>query len=148
MTDRTERYVVLPLLGAVAFWVPDTLVHLVRSTHFDSPDVVVVTVLMPLSLFGGWFIVSRTRRRSMSSTAIPFLCGIWLTGGLFMSLGWVLKVSDPASSVWLSTLLGIVPIYTFMAATYDGSLFALLLISVVLFTAWLLPLARGKVQLS
>ena len=38
-----------------------------------------------------------------------------------------------------------VPIYTGMAATYDGSLFALLLASFVLFLSWVPPL-NGQEQ--
>jgi hypothetical protein len=146
--DKAVKFVTVPLVGAAAFWLPDTVVHLVRSTRFDTPDVLLVTALMPVSLSLFWLVVSRALKTPMSSVAIPFMCGIWFTGGLFMSLGWIWSVSNPVSSVSFSTVVGIVPIYTFMAATYDGSLFALLGVSVVLVGGWLLPMAVGKVQTS
>jgi hypothetical protein len=72
--------------------------------------------------------------------------GIWATGGLFMSLGWMLSTNSPGQSIALSTILGVIPIYTFMASAYDGSMFALLFISIVLFLAWVLPLSVGKTK--
>jgi hypothetical protein len=52
--------------------------------------------------------------------------------------------THPAHSLAISSLLGIIPIYTFMAATYDGSLAALLLVSIVLFLTWTLPMGLAK----
>jgi low temperature requirement protein LtrA len=61
-----------------------------------------------------------------------------------MSLGWMLSTTSPVHSLAISSLLGIIPIYTFMAATYDGSAAALLLVSIVLFLTWILPMGFGK----
>jgi hypothetical protein len=107
--------------------------HLIRNVQFDRRDVMVVTVLMPLCLCVGWVAASKILTRSLASVAPQFLLGIWVTGGLLMSLGWMLSTASPLHSLAISSLLGIIPIYTFMAATYDGSLAALLLVSIILF---------------
>jgi hypothetical protein len=144
MSDKALRWFLLPLLGGLSFWLPDTVTHLVRNVQFDRRDVMVVIVLMPLCLCAGWVAVSKILRKSLVSVAPQFLLGIWVTGGLLMSLGWMLSTPSPLHSLAVSSVLGIVPIYTFMAATYDGSLAALLLVSIVLFLAWVLPMGFAK----
>lgn len=144
MTEKTTKWFLLPLLGGLSFWLPDTVAHLIRSVQFDRRDVVVVTVLMPLCLCAGWVAASKILTRSLASVAPQFLMGIWVTGGLLMSLGWMLSTPSPVHSLAISSLLGIIPIYTFMAATYDGSLGALLLVSIILFLAWILPMGSAK----
>jgi hypothetical protein len=104
----------------------------------------VVTILMPLCLCAGWVAVSKILRKSLVSVAPQFLLGIWVTGGLLMSLGWMLSTPSPLHSLAVSSVLGIIPIYTFMAAAYDGSLAALLLVSIVLLLAWILPMGFAK----
>jgi hypothetical protein len=54
MTEKTTKWFLLPLLGGLSFWLPDTVMHLIRNVQFDRRDVMVVTVLMPLSLFAAW----------------------------------------------------------------------------------------------
>jgi len=144
MTGKTTKRFLLPLLGGLLFWLPDTVTHLIRNAQFDRHDVMVVTLLMPLCLCAGWVAASMILTRSLASVAPQFLLGIWVTGGLLMSLGWMLSTPSPVHSLAISTLLGIIPIYTFMAATYDGSLGALVLVSIVLFLAWILPTGLGK----
>jgi len=144
MTDKATNWLLLPLLGGLSFWLPDTLTHLIRNVQFDRRGVMVLTVLMPLSLCAGWVAASKILTRSLASVAPRFLLGIWVTGGLLMSLGWMLSTPSPVHSLAVSSFLGIIPIYTFMAATYDGSLAALLLVSVVLFLTWILPMGLGK----
>src|SRR5215469_14942135 len=140
MTEKTTKWFLLPLLGGLSFWLPDTVMHLIRNVRFDRRDVMVVTVLMPLSLCAGWVAASKILTRSLVSIAPRLLLGIWVTGGLLMSLGWMLSTTSPVHSLAISSLLGIIPIYTFMAATYDGSAAALLLVSIVLFLTWILPI--------
>lgn len=42
--------------------------------------------------------------------------------------------------------MSLVPIYTFIMATYDGSLGALLVVSLVLFLGWIFPLSGLRVK--
>jgi hypothetical protein len=59
--------------------------------------------------------------------------------GLLM-LGWTLSTTSTVHSLAISSVLGIIPIYTLMAAAYDGSLAAAWLVSRVLCLAWILPM--------
>lgn len=137
MTDKKHKWLTLPLVGGLSFWFPDTVLHLVRNVRFDDSDVWIATISMLFCLFVAWIAASKTLRRSPSAIAPQFLLGIWVTGGLFMSLGWMLSTPNPLRSLAISSLLGIIPIHTFMAATYDGSLLALLLVSAVLIPTWI-----------
>jgi hypothetical protein len=144
MGENAPRWFLLPLLGGLSFWLPDTVTHLIRSVQFDRRDVMVVTVLMPLCLCAAGVAASKILKRSLVAIAPQLLLGIWVTGGLLMSLGWMLSTRSPLHSLAVSSVLGIIPIYTFMAAAYDGSLAALLLVSIVLFVAWILPMGFAK----
>jgi hypothetical protein len=67
------------------------------------------------------------------------LLGIWVLGGVFMTIGASFSgggFANGISSGLVIVAMSLVPVYTFIMATYDGSLFALLLISFVLFLAW------------
>ncbi len=144
MSDKALKWFLLPLLGGLSFWLPDTFTHLIRNAQFDRRDVMVITVLMPLCLFAVWVATSKILRKSLVSVAPQFLVGVWATGGLLMSLGWMLSTTSPLHSLAVSSVLGILPVYTLMAATYDGSLAALLLVSLVLFLVWILPMAFAR----
>ena len=63
------------------------------------------------------------------------LVGVWLTGGLFMMItatasGGGFAGANGVRDSFFVLLLSVIPIYTFIAATYDGSLFALLAVTV------------------
>ena len=78
--------------------------------------------------------------------AIRMLPGIWLMGGISMAL-WASFAGGGFSNLDLRGAISLiaiswVPIYTCMAATYDGSLFALLVASTGLFLIWILPSMR------
>lgn len=49
------RLIKLMLLGAVGFWLPDTLLHVWRGNKFSGRDVVIATVLSPLMLLITFF---------------------------------------------------------------------------------------------
>ena len=75
------------------------------------------------------------------------LAGIWLLGGLFMTMGASfsgggLVGPDGARGVVFVLLLSLFPGYTFIMATYDGSLLALLLVTVAAFLVWILQLSK------
>ena len=127
----------LMLLGALSFWIPDVLWHAVTAKK-DIPGLAALTiptVSMPLCLLGLYLFLKR-RSTSGSTEAIgpALMLGIWTLGGLFMTIGasfeggGFLGPDGFKGGVGL-TLLAIVPIYTFVVATYDGSLGALVVAS-------------------
>jgi hypothetical protein len=79
------------------------------------------------------------------------LLGIWLLGGLAMTAGASFcggGFAGPNGVMGTAIVIGmsLVPIYTFVMATYDGSLGALLMVTVILFIAMLLPFGRLKAR--
>ena len=138
-------------LGAVGFWAPDIAVHAIRRNLFASNDVLALTVTMPLVLFVSWAAVAKYLGITAKASAIRMLLGIWLPGGLCMAIaasfsGGGFVGPDGLRGAVSVIGLSLLPIYTFIMATYDGSLGALLLVTAVLLIVWLLPLKRLKVQ--
>ena len=144
MANRTRKWIVLPLIGGLSFWLPDSMMHLIRSVRFDRSDVWITTISMLFSLSVAWIFTSKFLGRNLRFVAPHLLLGIWITGGLMMSLGWISSTPHPLKSVAISGVLGIIPMFTFMAAAYDGSLLALLLASIVLFSAWIWRMSVDK----
>lgn len=131
----------LMLLSAVGFWLPDTLVHALRTYKFSSSDVTVISVAMPLSLLLTLVLSKRVLEADPLKHIGAIIAGIWLFGGLFMMLGASFSgggFSSPQGVRWAvtSTALSLFPPYTFILATYDGALGALLLVTAVAAIVW------------
>jgi hypothetical protein len=139
------------MLGALAFWLPDVIGHLAWGSAFGGVAVLLITVVMPVATLWAFARVDVAALRTLRGwpRALLMLLGIWSLGPVFMMLsatadgGGFLTFDSTAD--WL--MMFQVPASTFIAATYDGALGALLL------TTLLLPLAaaigsrtkRGKV---
>lgn len=125
------------LLGGISFWTPDIIIHALRSYKFSGPDVLVVTLLSLGSLLVCYGMVSWSldKRRKAPLIAIPMLIGIWLLGSTAMMIGASYSGGGFASSevsTWYGVALGLLPPYTFIMATYDGILGALLIAHVLM----------------
>lgn len=141
MASRLGKSLLIVLLGALAFWGPDVVVHAVSRYSFNGLGVLAVTVGCPLVLFSTLFPFARSVQVSPGRTAIRMLLGIWLFGGLFMMAGASFSgggfsTPDGVLGGFTVALMSLLPIYTFIMATYDGSLGALLLSSIVLVFIW------------
>ena len=138
----------LMALGAVSFWLPDTLYQAIKGSKFDWPDVRILTALMPLTLLGTYILTKkRYRNESERRVGVPMMLGVWLLGGIFITISASLSgggFAGPSgfSGGIISLLLSFVPPYLFILATYDGSLGALLIVSVVATIIW--AVARRK----
>lgn len=142
---KSTRVLGLMLLGAAGFWSPDLVLHAVRGHNFASRDVHIVTVVMPLT-FLGTFVAAR-RSNKAGRIGLPMVAGIWLLGGLFMAIsasfsGGGFVGPDGYRGAAFVVLLSLVPIYTFMLAAYDGSLFALVLVTGISLLVWILQLSK------
>jgi hypothetical protein len=136
--QSVSSFAKLMLLGAFSFWIPDVLWHAVTGRK-DVPGVValtVPTVSMPLCLLGLYVFL---KRRSTKGSAEPIgpalMLGIWTLGGLFMVIGASFEGGgflgpDGFKGAVELILLAIVPMYTYVMATYDTSLGALILASI------------------
>ncbi len=156
-STKWTRLFKLSLLGAVAFWLPDVLLHAFRGYNFNGRDVGVVTIVCPLTLLTVFLVASLTDKATPPKSIFPaFVAGVWLFGGLFMLVGASfagvgLLAPDGVRGAMFWMLLSLVPIYTFIMATYDGALAALLLVTAFAVPIWLversgIPLRFGRPQ--
>jgi hypothetical protein len=124
----------LMALGAIGFWLPDTLLHAWRRYNFNNRDVWAVSVICPLTLLATLFLCRWLDNTPRKRVGLSLIAGVWIFGGLFMMTGASFAGGGFASpdglkGAAMNTLLSVVPIYTFILATYDGSLFGLLLVT-------------------
>ena len=136
------RLLKLMLLGAAGFWLPDVALHALRRFDFSGRDVWIVTAIAPLTLLITFLVVKRVGKGSATrQIGLPLLVGVWLFGGLFMMLGASFSGGGLMSPngirfVLLTALLSVIPPYTFILATYDGALYALLIVTAVGCVVW------------
>ncbi len=136
MSLRTpSRIFKLMALGTACFWLPDVLLHAVRGDKFGRGDVLLISIAMPLTFLGAYLLAAKQYRGESRRGVVGLLiAGVWLFGGLFMMIGASFSGGDFAgpnglhSAVTL-TLTSVVPIFTYVMSAYDGSLLALLIVS-------------------
>jgi len=121
--------------GAISFWFPDVAVHIEAGQDFDSRHVWVITILLPATFLFA-YVVARNfaAMRDFKWPGAAMLLGVWLSGGLFMTVAAMPSGSEfvGAVGVWrlVVILLSVIPIVTYILASFDGSLFALLAVTV------------------
>ncbi|HTC65309.1 MAG TPA: hypothetical protein VK709_20885 [Candidatus Saccharimonadales bacterium] len=92
-----------------------------------------ITVLMPLTLLVTYlFVKRRTTNEPQRRVGLPLMLGVWTLGGLFITAGSSFSGGgfvgpDGFRGGVFITLIGLVPPITYILATYDGSLGALVL---------------------
>jgi hypothetical protein len=139
----------LMVYGAVSFWVPDILWHVIRGSQFGGRDALGITVLLPISLLGTYILVKRLQRNEHENGILRWmLLGLWLLGGFFIMvggsfLGAGFARSSDLSDFLQSLLISLIPGIVYIMATYDGSLGALFVVSIVPLFIWIFWL-HGK----
>jgi hypothetical protein len=122
-------------VGALAFWLPEIGLY---AWHRQELNGKLVTFLLPSALLFVYLLVSilRPKRIAKPSAAIFMVLGVVFLGTLAMTIGATIRGAgfwDHPGSTLLGVLLGTaVPIYAFIAATYDGSLYALVFVSILM----------------
>ena len=111
---------------------------------FWHPTHLLLTILLPLCFTYTYVIARRRYCNAKTFIALPMLIGLWTLGGLFMSVSASFSGGGFASpgglrDAFLLILLSFLPPYTFMMATYNGTLFGLLLATVAPLFAGVLP---------
>ena len=137
----------LLLVGAISFWLPDVIVHGLARYSFSRTHVVALTAVLPFCFTCAYAIVKRRYHTVNAFVALPMLIGLWTCGGLFMTLGASFSGGGFAGpgglrETVLVILISFFPPITFIMATYDGTLFALLLATVARLFVWLF--LRGR----
>ena len=136
------------LLGATGFWLPDVFLRALRAQNFNSRDVRIITMVMPLTLLGT-FLAAKWANTEMRNRwiGLSMIAGVWLLGGFFMTIGASFSGGgfmgpDGARGAVLMMVLSLFPMYTFIMATYDGSLGALLLVTLAALLGLILHLSK------
>ena len=132
---RSELMVGFAALGAFSFWFPDVLLHLHAGPNLDSRHGWAITVLAPAIFLMAYVVARRfAGRQHFNWPGATMLLGVWLSGGLFMTLAAMASGSNfvGGTGLWrlVVIVVSIIPIVTYVLASYDGSLFALLAITV------------------
>ena len=126
---------VFAVTGALSFWLPDVAAHAHSGSNLDSRHLWAITILMPMAFLFAYLVARKFAiKRQFRWTGAAMLLGVWLSGGLFMTLA--AMVSGSAFFVGngigrlVVIVLSVIPIVTYILAAFDGSLFALLGITV------------------
>jgi len=128
-----RRMLMLLIWGALAFWGPKLAFEAGVGKHAGTQ---VMTWLLPASfLLFASITAYQSRDRSLPSAAIFMCLGLWLLGGIAILASATLQGAgyrtDTLGQALVVTLLSFIPIYTAILATYDGTLYALLLTLIV-----------------
>jgi len=117
------------LMGGMAFWLPEIILYAWTRHELNGK---LLTFLLPSCLLVVYLLISTLRPKGIAkpSASIFMVLGVLFLGTLAMTIGATLRgagfLEHPGSTL-VGVLLGtVIPIYAFIAATHDGSLYALM----------------------
>ena len=132
-TKRRRLALSFAVGGALSFWLPDVAVHFDTGPNFDSRHVWVCTILMPATFLFAYLVARRFgMKRDFKWVGPAMLLGVWLTGGLFMTLATTSGsgfVGVDGVGRLLIIVFSVIPVVTLLLAGNDGSLLALLAVT-------------------
>jgi hypothetical protein len=154
---RLRLALLFAVSGALSFWLPEILIHLDAGPSLDSRHEWAITMVAPATFLVSYVTALKlARRRDFNWPGAAMLLGVWLGGGLFMTLSAMATGAEfmGATGIWrlVVILLSVVPIVTYILAAYDGSFFALLAVTLggLIFwgvrTGWILWNTGSSVQ--
>jgi hypothetical protein len=134
---RATKALTHALLGAFVFWTPNIVVHWIIAYRFSGFVVIGLTVLLPAVtiLFFRGFLWPSLKQESRLSPALFAVLGIWIAGPSMLTFsasfcGGGLTQPDAWRFFVFGTLL--FPLFTFVMSAYDGTVFAVLLTTLLL----------------
>jgi hypothetical protein len=121
--------------GAISFWLPDVAVHAEGGPNLDASHAEAITAIAPLTFLFAYLVARRFASNHHFGMVGPtMLLGVWLSGGLFMTIGAILSRSEfiGGTGIWRLVMIcmSVIPVVTWLLAASDGSQFALLIITV------------------
>lgn len=133
-TKKPRLALMFAIAGALSFWLPDLAIHVNAAQNFGSPQVRLITILLPAMFLVAYVVARRVGvKRDFKWVGVAMLLGVWLAGGVFMTLSATASGGGFAGTGVLGALLimviSVIPIVTFILAASDGSLFALLAVT-------------------
>ncbi|MEW6128914.1 MAG: hypothetical protein AB1757_17890 [Acidobacteriota bacterium] len=126
------------VIGGSIYWIPSVFLHAIRGNEFSRRDEIFLTYFMPSLIAGILVLVYRWLKYwgiSKRLFSISILLGIWILGPFFMFISASYTGGGFAQSgAWVRLLFGtlVFPITTFSMSVFDGTLYALLIITAVL----------------
>ena len=130
-------WILISWLSGLAFWFPSIIVHAIRGYQFGHGrfDVIGVSILPIAVTYLELGLLSRQRPSFMSraSIAMWMFLGIWMLGPLCIMIGASFSGGGFARpGMWHDILIlsSIFPLATFDASTYDGTLGAVVLVTI------------------
>jgi len=132
---RPKLTLAFAVTGAISFWLPDVAIHAEAGPNLDARHAWAITVLAPAMFLFAYIVARRfALKHHFKKVGPAMLLGVWLTGGLFMTIGAILSGSEFIGGTGIARLvmifMSVIPIVTFVLAALDGSQFALLAITV------------------
>ena len=134
-TKHLRLALTFAVAGALSFWLPDLAIHVKAGRNFGTPEVWLITILLPAVFLFAYVVARRFGvKRDFKWVGAAMLLGVWLTGGLFMTLAATASgggfVGDGILGSLLIIMMSIIPIVTYILSASDGSLLALLAVTV------------------
>jgi hypothetical protein len=115
---------------------------LLHGRNFGGRQAWVITFLLPTTFLLAYLVGRRFAvKRDFKWAGPAMLLGVWLTGGLFMMVAATVSGGGFASRDGLRSSLSLIffsmfPPVTYVMATYDGSLLALIAVTVGALLIW------------
>lgn len=122
-------------IGALSFWLPDIAVHVHGGPNLDLWHAWAITLFSPVMFLFAYVVAQRfALKQNFKRLGPAMLLGVWLSGGMFMTLSAMISGSEfvGGTGVWrlVVMVVSVIPIVTYVLAAYDGSVFALLAVTV------------------
>ena len=135
VTRRRGFQLAYAAAGAISFWLPDVAIHDDAGPNLDARHAWAITLLAPAIFLFAYLLARRFALKHHFKRLGPtMLLGVWLTGGLFMTVGAILSRTEfiGGTGIWriVMIFMSVIPIVTFILATLDGSALALLVVTV------------------
>ena len=133
-----NRRLLLILLGGASFWGPLTLIELLSLRNAGFYDMALITLLPPAGLLKCYFVFRRNHSHWAISMSLWLLLGVYLLGSLFISIGATPHQGGFSQFhgwndvKWL-LVSAVVPFVTILMSGYQGSIFGLLSVTVIMF---------------
>ena len=132
-TKRRRLALWFAITGALSFWLPNVVVHIDAGPNFDSRHVWACTILMSATFLFAYVVARRLgMKREFKWVGPAMLLGVWLSGGLFMTLATASGhefVGVDGVGRLLIIVLSVIPIVTIILAANEGNLLALLVVT-------------------
>lgn len=121
------------LWGAALFWIPDILVHVVAPRYAPIIGLLIFSWLLPLTTLVGLKIMTDRRPgwTNRALIALAMIFGIWFLGPLCTALNLNLSGGSFEAKT-IAELTAIFPLSMLDLSTYDGTLLALFLATLML----------------